>query len=361
MSTPWVLELTDPAGDPTRRVGGLSLVLRLALDAQWAGAAAIVLGDGTQELHTELREARLKLPVLDGAPAGMRRVRVSASTLLHRAALKEGASAERDVTELTPAALPDVAFAFPALDVRDGGDARDAEKKLFRSLRKPQDGWTSRWCNRYISLSISRWLVKTPLLPNQLSVGILAIGLFGAALATRGDYLSLVLGACLFQAQSVLDGCDGEMSRVTYRGSLLGEWLDTIGDDLTNYGFFAGAGYGLYRATDNVWYAVAALVTVASGVLASGLEYRYLLRIGSGDLLKYPLSAAAPSAQKSAFDVIQPLFKRDTFVALTLLAAIAGQLGPMLVLFALGAVGILFNVLAAERRMARERRQTARG
>ena len=36
-------------------------------------------------------------------------------------------------------------------------------------------------------------------------------------------------------------------------------------------------------------------------------------------------------------------------------------LTEVLVLFALGAVGILFNVLAAERRMARERRQTARG
>ena len=36
---------------------------------------------------------------------------------------------------------------------------------------------------------------------------------------------------------------------MSHRGSRLGEWLDTIGDDLTNYGFFGGAGVGLYRAT----------------------------------------------------------------------------------------------------------------
>ena len=40
---------------------------------------------------------------------------------------------------------------------------------------------------------------------------------------------------------------------------------------------------------------------------------------------------------------------------LTLLAALGGLLGPMLVLFAAGALGILVNVLAAERRMSRER------
>ncbi|HMJ13730.1 MAG TPA: hypothetical protein VK524_20070, partial [Polyangiaceae bacterium] len=100
-------------------------------------------------------------------------------------------------------------------------------------------------------------------------------------------------------------------------------------------------------------------VTVLAGALASGLEYRYLLRIGSGDLLKYPLSAPGSSGDGGVFQAIQPLFKRDTFVLLTLLSALLGLLGPMLVLFAVAAVGILINVLAAERRMARERQQHA--
>src|SRR5690606_12829861 len=113
------------------------------------------------------------------------------------------------------------------------------------------------------------------------------------------------------------DGCDGELSRVTYRGSLTGEWLDTIGDDLTNYSFFAGAGIGLYRMTGSEFYLGAGAVMVCAGVIASGLEYRYLIRIGSGDLLKYPLSQHQTSG---AFDRIAPLFKRDTFVLLTLLA-----------------------------------------
>jgi CDP-L-myo-inositol myo-inositolphosphotransferase len=248
--------------------------------------------------------------------------------------------------------------------VSDGASAAEARRLLLRSLRKPQDGWTSRYLNRYVSLTITRFLVSTPLRPNQVSVGILGVGLLGAWLASRGTYSTMLLGAALFQAQSILDGCDGEMSRLTFRGSRLGEWLDTIGDDLTNYGFFAGAAWGLYASSGRVLYLALGGLTVLCGFVGSGLEYRYLIRIGSGDLLKYPLGIGkAPGsdaqAQKSglgkALDAISPLFKRDTFVLLTLVGAALGWLGPFLAVFAAGAVGVLWAVIKAELRMARER------
>src|SRR5262249_20721535 len=134
-------------------------------------------------------------------------------------------------------------------------------------------GWTSTYLNRAISLRITRFLVATRLRPNQVSVGILAVGLAGAYLASRGTYGSMLAGATLFQAQSVFDGCDGEMSRITFRGSKTGEWLDTVGDDLTNYGFFAGAAWGLYRSTGLALYLALGAVMVGCGFLGSGLEY----------------------------------------------------------------------------------------
>ena len=145
--------------------------------------------------------------------------------------------------------------------------------------------------------------------------------------------------------------CDGEMSRLTFRGSLTGEWLDTVGDDLTNYGFFTGAALGLFTTTHNPLYLAAGAVTVISGLIGSGLEYRYLIKIGSGDLLKYPLSQGQGTGKLS---FIQPLFKRDTFVFLTLCAAALGCVGPMLCVFAAGAVGVLIAVLRTELRLSRE-------
>ena len=335
-------------------------MLRLALDAQQGGAACVVVPANAPAIREALTDARLRIPVTDSLPSDARALRVPSNFVVHRGLFKSiaerdaanpAAPRERDLRRDLPAY--DAPYSFSPIAVDDTASAREAEQRLFHALRKPQDGWTSRWLNRYISLAISRWLVKTPLRPNQVSIVILGVGIAGAWFAAQGGYGNLLLGAFLFQAQSVLDGCDGEMSRVTHRGSRTGEWLDTVGDDLTNYGFFAGAAIGLYKVTHNPWYLLAGAITVVSGLIGSGLEYRYLIKIGSGDLLRYPLSQGQGTG-KLAF--IQPLFKRDTFVFMTLCAAALSCVGPMLCVFAAGAVGVLIAVLRTELRMSREAR-----
>lgn len=350
----WVLVLDTPASDPARRVGGLALSLRLALDAQAGGATAIVVPPGSEAARAPLVDARLKIPVVAAPPEGARRVSVPASFVVHRMLFKRlaeanDASSERDLArEPFPLQEP---WGFEPVDVRDDASARAAESALFRSLRKVQDGWTSRYLNRYISLFFSRLLVRTPLRPNQISLGILAFGIAGAIVAAQGTEFGLFLGAFLLQCQSVFDGCDGEISRITHRGSRMGEWLDTIGDDLSNYGYFAGAALGLHQLTGSSLYLLAGGIVVFCGVASSAIEYRYLIKIGSGDLLKYPLSQAQSTGLLA---IIGPLFKRDTFVFLTLLAAALGLSGPMLLVFSLGAIGIFISVLATEWRLYRE-------
>lgn len=357
MTASFALVLDSSPADPCRVVAGLPLALRLALDAQQGGAAAVVVPSDASRVGEVLRDARLRIPVLERVPSDQRLIRVPANYVVHRGLFKSLAERSQASFDLASDVIEyDAPYSFAPIAVTDDLSARNAEARLFHALRKPQDGWTSRWLNRYISLAISRWLVKTPLLPNQVSVGILGVGILGAWFASRGGYGNLLLGAFLFQAQSVLDGCDGEMSRVSHRGSKTGEWLDTVGDDLTNYGFFAGAALGLYRDSGNALYLAAGAVTVLSGLIGSGLEYRYLIKIGSGDLLKYPLSQGQGTGK---FAFIQPLFKRDTFVFLTLCAAALSFLGPMLCIFALGAVGVLVSVIKTELRLAREARASA--
>lgn len=317
----------------------------------------MVLG-GTEHERHQLRELlsdeRLKIAVEPDTKPDSVLVTVPATLVMHPKQLTIEKEADADLVVDAESPPPEVPFAFAPINVTDEASHRTAERALFRALRKPADGFTSRYLNRYLSLPLSRFLVKTPLSPNQLSVAILAIGLSGAALAVRGDYAGLLLGATAFQAQSVLDGCDGEMSRVTYRGSLLGEWLDTLGDDVTNYCFFAAAAWGLYRTTGNLAYLIVGAFGVTCGVFASAIEYRYLIRIGSGDLLKYPLSQAGSTS--GPLSMIQPLFKRDTFVFLTWLSAVLGHVEVMLVLFSLGAVGILVSVLLTELKLSRSSR-----
>src|SRR5262249_8841024 len=146
---------------------GLSVVRRLALDAQREGARGIVVPPESGVVPEVVRDARLSIPLATSAPLDARTVSVPANTLLHRGAL--GATVRSGGTRVDPGAAPPdgTPFGFAAVAVVDARSARIAERALFRSLRKPQDGWTARWLNRYVSLALSRFLVRTPFSPNQ--------------------------------------------------------------------------------------------------------------------------------------------------------------------------------------------------
>jgi len=46
----------------------------------------------------------------------------------------------------------------------------------------------------------------------------------------RGNYVSIVIGAAIFQAFSILDGCDGEIARAKNLESKFGERLEYFCD-----------------------------------------------------------------------------------------------------------------------------------
>jgi CDP-L-myo-inositol myo-inositolphosphotransferase len=73
------------------------------------------------------------------------------------------------------------------------------------------------------------------------------IGLWGAFLISTGTYDNIVMGFLLAQAQSILDGCDGELARVRFQQTSIGEWLDTIVDDRLNLALVLAIGVALWR------------------------------------------------------------------------------------------------------------------
>ncbi len=363
------------------RVLGLPIAHRAVLALQAAGVdRVLVLGAENVGIASDLaNDARRRVDVVaaDRWPAGSTLV-VGSALVVDANALRGLSSAEpesaardwrgrvvaahtlREGASLESLAIERVASVPGVLVAADDADGRArATRALLASLRKPMDGWISRSLNRPISLFCTRILVRTGIRPNALSLAVLAIGIVAGVLASRGSYATLAIGGVLFQLQSILDGCDGELSRLTFRGSRLGEWLDTIGDDITNYGYFAGAALGvaaMWHSLLPMWVGAAG---VSCGIVASGIEYRYLIAIGSGDLLKYPLGfgsdpepVVAPTGLARMLGALRPLLKRDTFVFAAMLAALAGSVATfgMLALFAGGAFATLTAVLASEMR-----------
>jgi phosphatidylglycerophosphate synthase len=131
-------------------------------------------------------------------------------------------------------------------------------------MSKPQDGFVSRFLNRPISSRITRLLVKFPIHPSAFTMAIFVLPLVAAVFLQRGDYLSILLGAALFQVFSILDGCDGEIARAKNLESKFGERLDNLCDFVGSLIYVLALGSGLNHSREGV---VCALLITANELL----------------------------------------------------------------------------------------------
>jgi 1L-myo-inositol 1-phosphate cytidylyltransferase / CDP-L-myo-inositol myo-inositolphosphotransferase len=203
------------------------------------------------------------------------------------------------------------------------------EQELLLSLENPRDGQVDTYLNRKISRPITRWLVRTPLTPNHVTLLSCAVGIFGALCFVPGGYWGPVLGALLLQFSVVLDCCDGEIARVKFMESALGDWLDIVCDTVVSIAIFLGIGLA-------VWH---------NGTSQHALALAGLLALGGA--LAFPFvtlaektEAAAETHKSWENHTIQKLLSSLTtrdFSVVVGASAIAGQLSWFLWGAALGA------------------------
>lgn len=170
-------------------------------------------------------------------------------------------------------------------DVDDTASLKYAEKQLLNQCRKTTDGIISRHINRHVSLFITSLLIKTNLSANHVTGLTMVVGILSAVFVARGDYWNVLLGAFLFQLASILDGCDGEISKLKLTSTKLGQWLDTLSDNLTYVlfmvGVVIGAGY-----THDPQIRLLGILTLFGVVMTVFVMFSYLLRhTDSGSLL----------------------------------------------------------------------------
>lgn len=254
--------LTAPAaGDPFARVAGMTVLLRQLLSLQDAGITEVVVEGVPAERLPE--DPRLTTHLRSAPAAGAERTgaRLTARLgLVWQRMLPTRLLLAGYTGDLESAPLEGDEFVVAAADA---ASRRAAEDRLLQALLKATDGLISRTINRRLSLRLTRLLLDTPLTPNQMTMLAAVFGFGAIWVVLQGGTDRLVQGALLLQIQSILDGCDGEISRLKYIRSRLGEWLDQVLDDLVNVGYFAVAGWALYRAGSPI----ALPVTVAGTVM----------------------------------------------------------------------------------------------
>jgi phosphatidylglycerophosphate synthase len=220
-------------------------------------------------------------------------------------------------------------------------------------MSKPQDGFVSRFLNRPISRRITCFLVKFPIHPNAWTIAIFVLPPIAGVFLVRGDYVSIVIGAAIFQVFSILDGCDGEIARAKNLESKFGERLDTFSDFLSSLVYVLALGLGLDRLPEgsicaaliaaNEWLLRGAKNTmpVTSSTLHESFYARHHGMIERSGLLNF--------GEGFVWWLFQ-LTKRDMALFVFLIVALLGLADWILHLWTIVAAGsLVLSVIAAMR------------
>jgi len=299
------------------QVAGLSVFERLLKQEVRAGHQVLVLTDGSVPIPWSVASQVATVP-LAGTSVDEQTAAHERAEILRANTVRPGGS-------------------FAPLPVTDEDSRQLAEKAVFDALLRDDLGWVARHLNKPLSFAVTRHvLCRSPLSPNQVTVGAGLVGLLGCWILAHGTPFLVMLGLLLVHLQSVLDGCDGELARVRFQQSALGEWLDTVVDDFLNLAILVSLGAAFYaRAGLTVW---ALLPWVGAGMLVfyDAVAYRELIRQGEGgEVLKVrwwfaggkSMKARVGSGGASFKDFALALGRRDVFLFSWFVLGLAGQLG----------------------------------
>src|SRR5215468_12600739 len=114
------------------------------------------------------------------------------------------------------------------IELGDEAARRRAEWALIRTMNKSFEGPVDALINWRFSMRITRVLARRSLAvtPNHVTIAAIAVGLLAALLVGSGTFVAGAVGGVLLELNSILDSCDGELARLRFQYSKLGQWLD---------------------------------------------------------------------------------------------------------------------------------------
>ena len=249
-----------------------------------------------------------------------------------------------------PAAIP---AAIDPLVVMTPAGVDDAEWRLLRGLVKDTDGFMARNVERPISLRIARRLASTGITPNQITLLSVGIGLCGALFFLSAHWLWQTIGALLFLAHSILDGCDGELARLRLQESRFGGIIDYWGDNVVHIVVFACMAIGWSLSIRASW---PLLLGVAAALGNLGSAWFVYWRVMHAKKDSGPLFTSVATVPGQTLARMLDAASRRDFIYLVLFLALFGKSNWFLVLAAAGAPIFFLLLLFLA---VRERFQTA--
>ncbi len=152
--------------------------------------------------------------------------------------------------------------------VRRDEDFRVQRERLLTLGGMASDSFMDRWVSRHCSRMFTRWLIDTPVTPNQITWMHLVLGVGSAWFFYQGTYAMGVAGAVVLMISAWLDATDGEVARLRFQQSRFGMILDIIGDNVVHWAVFLGIGWGAAHATGKEIYMYFGVLSVVGALIS---------------------------------------------------------------------------------------------
>ncbi|MGR3318804.1 MAG: CDP-alcohol phosphatidyltransferase family protein [Candidatus Anammoxibacter sp.] len=136
------------------------------------------------------------------------------------------------------------------------------------------DTLIDKYFNRKVSAVITAVLLKTPLTANHVTILNTFVGLLAAFFFTKGSYYYVLAGALIYQLNTIIDHCDGEIARAKNQSSRFGFLLDLLTDTIVGSSIMVCIGLGLSSSLNNHLYFMLGIVA-GMGAFVSGMLIFY--------------------------------------------------------------------------------------
>ncbi len=160
-------------------------------------------------------------------------------------------------------------------------DIHRAETQLLRRLGRDGDSPVVRLVARRLSRAVTHRLVHTRVRPNHITLVSGTIGICGALCLAQPSVNWQVIGSLLFLLSTVIDGCDGELARLTFQESAFGAKLDVTMDNVVHGVLFPAIALGLYRQQQHTIYLFLGALALGGVFLSMWVFLPHVLSSGS--------------------------------------------------------------------------------
>lgn len=229
-----------------KRICGLTILDRIVLSIYHARHKEVnVILSSDNSLNKKLkdylakRSYKFKINFLEEKDVKAKKHIIESNTVINEEYIKS--LYDKDFTS---------SYAIVNFKIKKKEDEKMAENLLLKSCQKNDESIITK-LYRFFSIRISKYLCRTFLTPNQITLSFCFISLLGALFMVSGVSFLYYLGILMQPLAIVIDCCDGEVARLKQHYGKNGDWIDTSCDNLCTLFFISAIAIVNYKVNHN--------------------------------------------------------------------------------------------------------------